>query len=126
MRSTLLIAALLMLGMLGACSKGNKSALRISGDGVETDIVRSCAAMQHRVEELYQQAAEQSGMAANRRSEFVSANLHMVMSDCRLNPTEGYACLQEAKSVTELEDRCLVPLDDEGSVEGSRFASEAR
>lgn len=120
MRSRLLLAALLMLG---ACPKGNKPASPVSRDGGETDIVRTCQAMHSKVEGLYQKEADREGIAPNLRSEFVEANLHMVMRDCRQRPALGYACLQRSRSVAELEADCLIFLDDEGTVEGFRFAS---
>jgi hypothetical protein len=118
MRSTVIFAAVLMLG---ACAKTSKPASPVTRDGGETNIVQNCGAMQHKVKSLYEEAADSEAIVPNRRSEFIAANLHMVMSDCRLSPAQGYACLQQVKTAKELENACLVYLDDEGTVEGYRF-----
>jgi hypothetical protein len=121
MKTAFIIALVLALG---SCAKSSQPASPVSRDGGETDIIRSCEGMHSKIEGLYQAEAEATEIPANRRGEFVSANLHMVMSDCRLSPARSYSCLQRATTVREVEQECLVFLDDEGTVEGFRFGSQ--
>jgi hypothetical protein len=114
-----LIACTLLLS--AACAKGSKPASPVSNDGGATAIVPSCEAMESKVEALYREAAETDKVAANLRSDFVSANLHMVLTDCRLSPADRTACLRRATSIEEIESTCLEFLDDQGTVEGYRF-----
>jgi hypothetical protein len=113
-----------LLFSLGSCAKGSKPASPVSRDGGETDIIRSCEGMQSKVEGLYEAEAIKTEVPPNRRSEFISANTHMVLSDCRLSPAESYSCLQHATTVAQMEHDCLVFLDDEGTVEGFQFGSQ--
>lgn len=117
-------AALLASGslFLGGCPKGGTPASPVSGDGGSTKIEVSCAALEHKVSVLYKEAAESSGLAPNLHSEFVSANLQMVMNDCKLRPAVRAECLEKASSVPQMEAECLEFLDDQGTVEGYRFA----
>jgi hypothetical protein len=45
----------------------------------------------------------------------------MVLTDCRGDPARFAPCLRAAVSVPQMERDCLVPLDDEGKVEGQAF-----
>lgn len=117
-----LIASACALCLGSACAKGSQPTTTVSHDGGATEIAPSCAAIEARVKSLYEEAAEQEGIAMNLRSEFVSANLHMVMKDCRLSPANRTSCLREAKSVEAVEGTCLEYLDDQGTVEGHQFA----
>lgn len=119
MRLSLIASSLLLLG---ACAKGSQPASPVSRDGGETNIELSCGAMEHKVESLYKEAAERQEVAVNLRTEFVSANLHMVMRDCQLSPQVRTECLQQALHVQDIESKCLEYLDDQGTVEGYRFA----
>lgn len=48
-------------------------------------------------------------------------DIDMVLADCQSAPTRLVPCLQAATSAPELERDCLIPLDDEGTVEGRAF-----
>jgi hypothetical protein len=122
MRVKLIGCALLLLG---SCAKGSQPASPVSRDGGETDVTVGCGAMEHKLKTLYQDSAEREGVAPNLRSEYISANVHMVMNDCKLSPTVRTNCLQQAKSADEVESKCLEYLDDQGTVEGFRFAGSA-
>lgn len=54
-------------------------------------------------------------------ADVLEANVHMVLSDCSTDPPRFTACIRRAGSVAELERDCVIPLDDEGNVEGRRF-----
>ena len=45
----------------------------------------------------------------------VADNTAMVLGDCVKTPATAVPCLAKAGSVADLEQRCLVALDDEGS-----------
>ena len=56
-----------------------------------------------------------------RVDEYVADNTAMVMNDCAKNPAKLAPCLAAAATVAELEQECLIPLDDEGTEgEGAR------
>jgi hypothetical protein len=122
MRVKLIGCALLLLC---SCAKGSPPASPVSRDGGETDVTVSCGAMEHKLKTLYQDAAELEGVAPNLRSEYISANIHMVISDCQLSPAVRTTCLQQAKNAQEVESKCLEYLDDQGTVEGYRFSNSA-
>ncbi len=121
MRVELIGCALLLLG---SCAKGSQPASPVSRDGGETDVAVSCGAMEHKLKMLYQDSAKDEGVAPNLQSEYISANVHMVMSDCNLSPAVRTTCLQQAKDVQEVESKCLEFLDEQGTVEGYRFAGD--
>ncbi len=108
---------------LAACGSSNDSR-RVSsgsgdGDGGQTRAQR-CETIQVKVEELYRKSAELEGIAQNLRTEYLSANLHMVLVDCKRAP-QVLPCLQRSKNVAEIEANCLVPIDDEGTAEAQAF-----
>lgn len=76
-----------------------------------------CDAVRARVEQLYRSGARDRAPA--RIAELVADNTAMVMNDCRKAPDKTTACITAATSAAELETRCLIALDDEGS-EGDR------
>lgn len=84
-----------------------------------------CEAQRTKVEQLYRRAAlerEPAGSAsAARIDEQVADNTAMVMNDCVLDPQARASCIAAATSVSEIQARCLIPLDDEGT-EGDRIA----
>ena len=81
----------------------------------------ACQALEQELTSLYREQATQEGVAPALQDEFVADNLHMVLSDCRAAPKTVLPCLQRVSSVPEIERSCLIPLDDEGQVEGKRF-----
>ena len=79
----------------------------------------ACDGARAKIEQLYRTSAH--GKQPARVEEIVADNTTMVMNDCVTSPDKIAACVAAATSVTELEARCLIPLDDEGS-EGDRRA----
>ena len=45
----------------------------------------------------------------------------MVMNDCSAEPDRVAPCAERAANAAELERTCLIPLDDEGAVDGDRL-----
>jgi hypothetical protein len=122
MRVKLIGCALLLLS---SCAKGSQPATPVSRDGGETDVALGCGAMEQKLRSLYQASAELEGVAPNLQSEYISANVHMVITDCKVSPTVRTTCLQRAKTAQDVEAKCLEYLDDQGTVEGFRFSNSA-
>jgi hypothetical protein len=91
-----------------------------AGSGSAAGGVRGgpCDAVRGRVEQLYRAQARAAEPA--RVDEAVADNTAMVMTDCAQTPEKTAACITAATSVKDLEARCLVPIDDEGT-EGDRL-----
>lgn len=79
----------------------------------------TCDGARGKVEQLYRAAAHDKEPA--RVTELVADNTAMVMHDCATAPDKIAACIAAAATASELETRCLVPLDDEGT-EGDQRA----
>ena len=79
----------------------------------------TCDQVKPRVEALYRGEAQQKEPA--RVDEAVADNTTMVMTDCARTPDRAPACITAATTVRDLESRCLIPLDDEGT-EGDQRA----
>ena len=73
----------------------------------------ACEAVRPKVEQLYRASAQ--GKDPARVSEIVADNTTMVMNDCVRMPDKAPACITAAKTAQELESRCVVPLNDEGT-----------
>jgi hypothetical protein len=73
----------------------------------------TCDGARGKVEQLYRAAARDKEPA--RVAELVADNTAMVMHDCATAPDRTAACIAAATTASELEARCLVPLDDEGT-----------
>jgi hypothetical protein len=115
MRWPILVALALALG---ACAcKGKKET---GGGGNGTGGNPTCEAVKAHVETLYR--AEASG---DNIDEQVADNTQMVMNDCAAAPDKVAPCAKDAKDVADLETRCLIPLDQEGS-EGDRFTKGSK
>jgi hypothetical protein len=87
--------------------------------GGATPTGTACDGARAKVEQLYRASARDKQPA--RVEEIVADNTTMVMNDCVTSPDKIAACVAAVTSVSELEARCLIPLDDEGS-EGDRRA----
>lgn len=111
---------------LAACNCGAKSGGGQVGNGGGGD-PGACDAHADRVQKLYARAAaaaatpDEKPEAATLRGQEVADNTAMVLADCRKMPDRFAPCLARAASVEQMERDCLVPLDDEGKVEGSYF-----
>jgi len=113
-----------MLLLLASVSCGQSKAP--VGPGPRDDAAASieCDALVEKTKSLYQAAATQEKLALNLQAEFVEANTHMVMVDCKAAPKTVGPCIAEAASVKQIEEECLAPLDEAGSVEGQQFSNE--
>jgi len=130
--ATMLRIATLVAGLLvGACACKSKDHTGPGGGGhgSGSGSAAGCDQVKDHVEKLYRAEAEASAAAVvaagkdpikpETIDETVADNLAMVMTDCAASAKVA-PCAGKASTLAELEERCLVPLDDEGS-EGERF-----
>ena len=101
------------IAFVGACACKSGSTKGTTGGGGGDP--SSCDAVKAHVEELYRAAASGDNI-----DEQVADNTQMVMNDCVAQPDKVAPCAEKAKTAADLEARCLIPLDEEGS-EGDRF-----
>jgi hypothetical protein len=73
----------------------------------------SCDAVKPRVESLYR--AEGQQREPKRVDEYVSDNTTMIMNDCVKNPAKFAPCLANAPTVAQMEQECVIRLDDDGT-----------
>lgn len=115
----------LLLAAAAACSQGGSQRPKgdDSGGGTEpADLDPRCAKVQPRVRSLYQKAADPAaGKDQALADDLLAANLTMVMNDCRADPERVAPCAERAADAAELERTCLIPLDDEGAVDGDKL-----
>jgi hypothetical protein len=112
-RADRLAIAAAVLALVGACpGKGGPTTGGGGGSG-EVGGARLCEEIRPKVERLYR--AEAEAKEPKRVDEAVADNTTMVMNDCAKAPTRVAECVNRVSSVAELEKRCLVPLDDEGT-----------
>lgn len=116
--------AVLFTVVLAACACGKKPETTGTGNGTGTGTgtgnPADCEGARGNVEKLYRADAEAEKAAAKDPSkvnveEMVADNTTMVMNDCAAQPGRVAACAGAAKTVAELEDSCLIPLDEEGT-----------
>jgi hypothetical protein len=112
-----LVIAMLALAP-AACTNGSKSGGTGAGSGTKTQIAAPCGALADKVRDLYR--SEKTGKP-ELDADLLEANVRMVLTDCSSDPARFTPCIQRADSVSSLERDCLIPLDDEGAVEGRRF-----
>lgn len=79
----------------------------------------TCDDVRPRVEAMYR--AEAQAREPKRVDEATADNTTMVMNDCKKDPSKAVPCLATVGTIAELEQRCLIPLDEEGT-EGELFA----
>ncbi len=114
----------LILLALGACSStSGGTATGGPHQGSDAPPVTAnatrCEDVKPRVEALYR--ADAQAKEPTRVDEAVADNTTMVMNDCAKQPAVAVPCLAKVGSLTELEQRCLIPLDEEGT-EGEELA----
>ena len=113
------IAAALLTGACGACGAPNGSTGPTGGGGGggggsgNDEAARLCGGIRAKVEQLYR--AEAQAKEPKRVAEAVTDNTAMVMNDCAKAPAKVSKCVGAVASVPELEKKCLVQLDDEGT-----------
>jgi hypothetical protein len=129
------LLALLVASGACACKSGSKTGGGTAGPGNGSDTAdkgdpAECEKARDKVRSFYEKEAaatakpDDSEKVRALRSQIVEDNTEMVMIDCRARPARFAPCLQRATSVEQMERECLIPLDDEGKVEGKAFAAE--
>jgi hypothetical protein len=73
----------------------------------------ACNDIKPHVAELYR--AEAQVKEPKRVDEAVADNTAMVLRDCNRAPDRVAGCATSAATVADLEKKCLIPLDDEGT-----------
>ena len=106
---------LIAIALLGCGSGAPPASNAPSGATASTP----CAGVRGKVEQLYR--AEAQAREPKRVDEAVADNTAMVMRDCAKTPAQTASCIAGVSTVADLEARCLVALDDEGS-EGDPLA----
>jgi hypothetical protein len=84
-----------------------------SGSGSGSAVASTCDSVKPKIEQLYR--AEGQQREPKRVDEYVADNTHMVMADCAKQPDKAVPCITAAQSVPDLESKCLIPLDEEGT-----------
>jgi hypothetical protein len=112
-----------------ACSTGGSAPAR-TGDETNgsgntpppAELDPRCVKVRPRVEALYQKARDPSADKDKALADdLLAANVTMVMNDCRAEPDRVASCAERAADAAELERTCLIPLDDEGAVDGDKL-----
>lgn len=98
--------------VVAACS--SKHGATTNGSGTSAPAGTGCDGARAKVEQLYRDEAT-AREKPERVEEAVADNTAMVMNDCAQAPERVAACIARATTARELEQQCLVPLDDEGS-----------
>ena len=119
-------SAYLALFLAAACSKGGSPRPRGEDSGgagpVPADLDPRCAKVQPHVRSLYQKARDPAaGQDKALADDLLAADVTMVMNDCRADPERVAPCAERAADAAELERTCLIPLDDEGAVDGDKL-----
>jgi hypothetical protein len=99
----------------GACSGKHDSTVGGAGGttGTGGKAPAACDSIRAKVEQLYR--AEAQAKEPKRVDEAVADNTTMVMNDCAKAPAKVTACVNAASTVAEIEKKCLIPLDEEGT-----------
>jgi hypothetical protein len=82
-------------------------------------VAPACETLRPKLERLYRAEAEVK--EPTRIDEAVSDNTTMVLNDCARAPDRVARCVEAAASIAEIESKCVLPLDEEGS-EGLELA----
>jgi hypothetical protein len=98
---------------IAACACSAKAVPPGAGSGTSTVAVATCDLVRAKVESLYRAEALQN--EPKRVDAAVADNTRMVMSDCAKHPDRVAPCIAKAATLAELEQTCLVSLDDEGT-----------
>lgn len=107
----------------GAGGTGGGGGGEGGGGDAPPDADPRCEAIRPRVRSLYeaaQRAAPQKPEPAL-AADLLDADVSMVIADCAADPDRVAPCAERAADAAELERTCLIPLDDEGAVDGDRF-----
>jgi len=91
---------------------GSGTAVGSAGSGSAAPLT-GCDGVKAKLEQLYR--ADAQARAIVNVEEAVADNTAMVMADCKKDPAKVSACIAAAPGVKEIEAKCLVQLDDEGT-----------
>lgn len=109
-------AALLLVVACACPSKKTDTPATGSGSAavvVETKPINSCDDARPKLEALYRAEAQQK--EPKRVEEAVADNTAMVLKDCKKAPEKAVPCLASATTLEDVEKKCLIQLDDEGT-----------
>jgi hypothetical protein len=99
--------------LLAACGTPATTTTTTSTSTPPPTATATCDSVKPRVESMYR--AEGQQREPKRVDEYVSDNTTMIMNDCVKNPTKLAPCLAAAATVAQMEQECVIPLDDEGT-----------
>ena len=126
---TAYLALVLVAAAAAACSQGGsrRPTGEDSGGGgtagtgkLPADLDPRCVKLEPHVQSLYEKARD-PGADPMLADDLLAANVTMVMNDCRVDPDRVAPCAERVRDAAELEHSCLIPLDDEGAVDGDRL-----
>ena len=78
-----------------------------------TKPINTCDDARPKLEALYRAEAQQK--EPKRVEEAVADNTAMVLKDCKQAPEKAVPCLAAATSIEDVEKKCMIQLDDEGT-----------
>ena len=83
-----------------------------------TGPITSCESAKPKIEALYRADADATMPGADKvgkRAEIVADNTQMVLNDCAKTTSTAVPCLDRVTTVADMEAKCLIPIDDEGT-----------
>ena len=107
--------ALLVLMLVACSSKQGPATNGGSGSVTPTPTGTGCDAARPKIEKLYRAESDAKKETAERAAESIADNTQMVMNECVRAPEKVTGCIDSVNSSTELEKKCLAPLDEEGT-----------
>jgi hypothetical protein len=108
------VKAIALVLMIAACSApAATTTTTTTSTAPPPATAATCDSVKPRVESLYR--AEGQQREPKRVDEYVSDNTTMIMNDCVTNPAKFAPCLAAAATVAQMEQECVIPLDDEGT-----------
>lgn len=106
-------ALVLMIAACGAPAATTTTTTTTTTTATPPTTAATCDSVKPRVESMYR--AEGQQREPKRVDEYVSDNTTMIMNDCVTNPAKFAPCLAAAATVAQMEQECVIPLDDEGT-----------
>jgi len=103
----------LVLVVIAACACPNPQPAPLVPATGSAARAATCDGIKPKVEQLYR--AEAQAKEPKRIDDAVADNTAMVMAECAKDPAHVTACIDQAQAITEVEQRCLAPLDEEGT-----------
>ena len=98
---------------LAACGAPAATTTTTSTSTPPPQTTATCDNVKPRVESMYR--AEGQQREPKRVDEYVSDNTTMIMNDCVKNPTKLAPCIAAAATIAQMEQECVIPVDDEGT-----------